>query len=112
MNKRLMYIESKSQAVDGRGRIGWMEHSSICQVYRYEGKVLRMAMHGRYNCFDAGTGERYLVSQPKPNGRDKLHGGFVDIDEDARGDYWLRIRNRPDCAELACFMAESRRGNA
>jgi hypothetical protein len=108
MTKRLMYIESKSQAIDGRGRIGWVERSTACQVYRYDGKVLRMAVQSLYNCFDAGSGEPYLVTEPRSNGRDKLHGGFVDIDEDAREEYWLHIRNRPECATLAFFLAEPR----
>lgn len=105
-----MYLESKSQAVGGRGRIGWVERSISCRVYHYEGKVLRISASGCYNCFDAGSGECYLVAPPKGNGHDKLHGGFVDIDDDAREEYWLRIRNRPDCVDLASFQAESRRG--
>lgn len=105
-----MYLESRSQAVGGRGRIGWVERSKACQVYRYGGRVLRMSAHGRYNCFDAGSGERYLVSEPKANGSDKLNGGCVDIDEDAREEYWLQIRNRPDCVALASFQADARRG--
>ena len=110
-NKRVMYVESKSQAIDGRGRIGWVERSTACQVYRYDGKVLRMAGRGLYNCFDAGSGDWYLVAEPKSNGRDKVHGGFVDIDEDAREEYWLNIRNRPDCTALTSFLAESRHGS-
>ena len=108
--KRLMYLESKSQAVGGRGRIGWVERPAVSRVYHYAGKVLRISTDGRYNCFDAGSGERYLVADPKSNGSDKLYGGFVDIDEDAREEYWLRVRNRPDCVELLSFQAESRRG--
>jgi len=105
-----MYIECKSQAVDGRGRIGWVEHSASCRVYHYGGKVLRKSEDGRYNCFDAGSGELYLVAEPKGNGCDKLHGGFVDIDDDAREEYWRGVRNRPDCVDFTSFQAESRRG--
>ena len=50
------------------------------------------------------------MADPKTNGRDKLHGGFVDIDEDAREAYWLEIRNLPDCTALTSFLAESRSG--
>lgn len=110
VNRRLMYLEGQSQAVGGRGRIGWVERSTACQVYRYDGRVLRKSAAGRYNCFDAGSGERYLVAEPKANGSDKLFGGVVDIDEDAREEYWLRIRNRPDCLAFPSFQAESRRG--
>lgn len=109
MTRRLMYIESKTQAVGGRGRIGWVEHSSTCQVYRYDGKVFRIGWRGLYNCFDAGSGEYCLVSEPRSSGREKLHGGFVDVDEDARDVYWLQVRERPDCRGLAYFLAEPRR---
>ncbi|MDR3414900.1 MAG: hypothetical protein P4L83_01825 [Nevskia sp.] len=108
MNKQLMYIEAKSQAIGGRGRIGWVERPKSCRVYHYGGKVLQMSTCGPYNCFDAGSGEPYLVTQPKGNGRDKLYGGFVDIDDDARQEYWLRIRNRPDCVDAAFFRTDSR----
>jgi hypothetical protein len=108
--KRIMYIESQADAVQGRGRIGWVEQLKSCRAYRYEGKTFHKSFAGRYNCFDAGTGERYLVADPKPNGRDKLHGGLVDIDEDAREEYWLRVRNLPDNAHLCSFEASPRSG--
>ena len=110
LDKRLMYMEAKSQAGSGRGRIGWVERSRSCRVYRYAGKVLRISTTVPYNCFDAGTGELYLVAEPKPNGRDKLNGGFVDIDDDAREEYWLGIRNKPECVALEAFEAGARLG--
>jgi len=108
--KRLMYMEAKSQAGSGRGRIGWVERSRSCRVYRYAGKILRISASTPYNCFDAGTGELYLVAEPKANGRDKLNGGFVDIDDDARQEYWLNVRNKPECVGLETFEAEPRLG--
>jgi hypothetical protein len=110
MGRHLMYMEAKSQAGDGRGRIGWVERSRSCRVYRYAGKVLRISTGAPYNCFDAGTGEPYLVAEPRTSGRDKLHGGFVDIDDDARQAYWLGIRNKPECIDLAAFEAGTRTG--
>lgn len=108
MKRLLMYLESKSQAVGGRGRIAWVQYSKTCRVYHYEGRVLRRSEGGRYNCFDAGSGEPYLVTEPKSNGRDKLNGGFVDIDSDARDEYWLQVRGKPDCAGFVSFEAEAR----
>jgi len=109
MRRRLMYLEARSQAIGGRGRIAWVEHSSSCRVYHYAGVVLRISAPATYNCFDAGTGELYLVTEPKANGRDKLHGGFVDIDDDARLEYWLGVRNLPECVDLASFHTDARR---
>ena len=107
--RRLMYIEAKSQAIGGRGHIGWVDHHSRCRVYHYRGMVLRMSAADPYNCFDAGSGELFLVAKPKYDGRDKLHGGGVDIDEDARAEYWEQVRRRPDCLDVACFDAGPRR---
>lgn len=103
-----MYLECRSQELGGRGRIGWVERSRSCRVWRYRGRVLQPSVRGRYNCFDAGSGEPYLVAEPKRNGCDKLDGGFVDVDDDAREEYWLRIRNLPDCVELLSFEAQQR----
>ena len=108
MTRRIMYIERKEQAREGRGRIGWVEQSSSCRVYRYAGMVLHKSIRGQYNCFDAGSGELWLITDPKANGRDKLHGGYVDIDADAREEYWLRIRNQPDSVALESFLADPR----
>lgn len=109
MQRQLMYVEGKSQAAsDGRGRIGWVQYSKSCRVYHYAGRVLRRSDDRNYNCYDAGSGEPYLVAQPKANGCDKLHGGFVDIDSDAREEYWHRVRSLPDCVGLVSFEAAAR----
>jgi hypothetical protein len=45
---------------------------------------------------DTETGEMFWVSGPKKNGEDKLYGGVVEIDEDAREEYWRRVRGLPE----------------
>ena len=47
-----------------------------------------------------GTGVTYWISGPKKRGGDKLYGGVVEIDEDARIEYWTKIRGRPEAIEL------------
>lgn len=90
-----MYIEYKGGDLDGPGRIGWVELTRSRRAYRYQGKLLEKVVGYKYNCIDAETGERYWVSGPKRNGEDKLYGGLVHIDEDAREEYWLKIRRLP-----------------
>jgi hypothetical protein len=93
--KRIMYIECKDGELDGPGRIGWVEVTRSTRSYRYGCKLLQKVAGYKYNCVDAETGENYWVSGPKKNGEDKLYGGVVHIDEDAREEYWLKIRGLP-----------------
>jgi hypothetical protein len=41
----------------------------------------------KHNCFEESSGERYWISGPKKRGGDRLYGGKIDIDEDARVEY-------------------------
>lgn len=101
--KRIMYIEFKGGSLAGPGRIGWVELSKAKRSYRYAGKILQKCVAYKYNCFDTETGERYWVSGPKRDGNDRLYGGFVEIDEDARVEYWTTIRKKPGCSKLTSF---------
>jgi hypothetical protein len=58
-------------------------------------------------CLDAETGEQYWISGPKKNGEDKLYGGVVEIDEDAREDYWLKIRRMPQCVNQRSYRSNT-----
>lgn len=93
--KRIMYIENKSNGIDGEGRIGLVELSKSKSTYKYNGKNLKKVRGYKYNCINEETGEKFWVSGPKKNGTDKLYGGVVQIDENIREEYWTRIRNLP-----------------
>ena len=90
-----MYIENKSDAPDGEGRIGLVELSKSKSSFKYKGKSLKKVRGYKYNCICEETGEQYWVSGPKKNGQDKLYGGIVSIDDDVREEYWIGIRNLP-----------------
>jgi hypothetical protein len=95
--KRIMYVELKEHdGLDGSGRIGWVELSSSHRAYHYGGRVLRKVIGFKHNCVDSKTGEAFWVSGPKKNGEDKLYGGIVQIDEDARQEYWATVRGLPE----------------
>lgn len=48
------------------------------------------------NYVETESGEEYWISGPKKRGGDRLYGtGRVDIDKDAREDYWDAIRGEP-----------------
>ena len=91
-----MYIECKGGGLDGPGRIGWVEMSRSTRSYVYQGRRFLKTKSGyKYNCIEEATGAHYWISGPKKKGGDKLYGGIVDIDDDARVEYWTKIRNQP-----------------
>lgn len=94
--KRIMYVEYKGGELEGPGRIGWVELTRSRRSYRYGGKLLHRVAGRKHNCVDAETGEKYWVSGPKRDGADRLYGGVVEIDEDARAEYWLNVRRLPE----------------
>ena len=91
-----MYIEDKSGGLDGAGRIGWVELSRSGRTYHYAGKHLVKSKGGyKFNCIDEDTRDYYWVSGPSKDGCDKLYGGLVQIDDDARVEYWTNVRGMP-----------------
>jgi hypothetical protein len=59
----------------------------------------------KWNCVDSETQARLWISGPRRDGADRLHGGLVEIDEDARVEYWTEIRERPDMVGQVCYRA-------
>jgi hypothetical protein len=99
--KRIMYIECKASGLDGPGRIGWVDVSRTARSYVYAGKRFLKVTDGfKHNCVEEETGEPYWISGPKKRGGDKLYGGVVEIDEDARVEYWTKIRGLPGSVHL------------
>jgi hypothetical protein len=103
--KRIMYIESKAGGLDGPGRIGWVEFSKTKRSYRYASRLLHRCPGYKYNCVDEETGDEYWVSGPKRDGSDKLYGGVVEIDDDARVEYWTSIRGMAQHAASTSYRA-------
>jgi hypothetical protein len=101
-----MYVECKAGGLDGEGRIGWVTFSKSRRSYRYHGRELTKARSGyKYNCVDAETGDEWWISGPRKDGADKLYGGIVQIDDDARVEYWRTIRGMPGSVECTNYRA-------
>ncbi len=104
--RRIMYVENKSGGLDGDGRIGWVELSRSGRTYHYGGRHLTKTKSGyKYNCVDHESGDLYWVSGPRKDGADKLYGGRVQIDEDARVEYWTSVRELPSRAGQTEYRA-------
>lgn len=94
---RIMYIEDKSEGLDGPARIGRVTFSKSGRSVYYAGRTFQ-SLGGRgskANYFDLETGDPFWISGPRKDGRDRLYDGGtkpVEIDADVRNEYWGDIR--------------------
>lgn len=101
-----MYIERKESLNGDDARIGWVEFSKSGATLSYRGKSFGSLKGGyKANYYDVATGEQYWISGCKKSGHDRLYSSNkpVWIDEDARAEYWTRVRGLP--ARLDCDRA-------
>lgn len=97
MKSRIMYIERKGNAVSGPARIGRVTFSKSGKTLYYQGRKFIGSTHAlKANYFDCEAREYYWISGCKKRGGDRLYSGTIEIDEDAREEYWTKIRNLPD----------------
>jgi len=102
MQPRIMYIEDKSNGLEGPARIGRVTFSKTGKSVYYAGRTFQ-SLKGqgfKANYFDAETGAEFWISGCKKRGGDRLHGGVIEIDEDVREEYWVSIREMPESKHL------------
>jgi len=96
---RIMYIECKAGELTGAARIGRVTFSKTGRTLYYRGKTFQSLKGGGFksNYYCVETGDDYWLSGPKRRGGDSLYGGSapIEIDEDAREEYWRDIRRQP-----------------
>ncbi len=51
------------------------------------------------------SGNWYWISGCRKNGCDSLFSQVIEIDDDAREEYWLSVRQRPDLVATASFRS-------
>jgi hypothetical protein len=94
MKELIMYIERKAGALTGSGTIRYRDH------------VFHRIFGGGFksNYVEEATGEDYWISGCKRRGGDRMYGSPapIEIDEDAREEYWSVIRNLPDERHKKC----------
>jgi hypothetical protein len=99
MKPRIMYIENKSEGLNGRGRIGRVTYSKTGKTIYYAGKTFQTLKGSGYkaNFYEVESGDEYWISGPKKNGQDRLYNTpGIEIDDDVREEYWRQIRNQPE----------------
>jgi hypothetical protein len=99
MKPRIMYNESKADGLNGPARIGRVTFSKSGRTIYYRGRSLYRIDGGGFksNYFDEKTGDHYWISGPRKDGRDRLYVSHlpVEIDEDVREEYWVKVRGIP-----------------
>jgi hypothetical protein len=98
---KVMYIEEKP-GLAGHARIGRVTFSASRKTIYYQGRRLQTLRGTGYkaNYVNLETGMKYWLSNCKQDGNDTLYPGIIEIDEDAREEYWLSIRKKPECVHL------------
>lgn len=94
-----MYIEDKSEGLNGPARIGRVTLSKSGQSIHYGGQTFqRLGGAGfKANYFDVETGAHFWISDPRKDGRDRLYERStkpVEIDEDVKDEYWAVVRGQ------------------
>ena len=95
---RIMYIEEKVDGIVGPARVGRVTYSKKVRSLNYKGRRF-YSLGGRgfkANFCDSETGQQYWISGCKKDGTDALYSTTVEIDDDVREEYWLKIRNKPE----------------
>ena len=94
---RIMYIENKSGSLNGPARIGRVTYSKTGKSVSYGGRTFQSLKGSGFkaNYFDVETGERFWISGPRRDGKDRLAPESsvpVEIDPDVVEEYWREIR--------------------
>jgi hypothetical protein len=107
---RIMYIENKSASLNGAARIGRVTFSKTGKSINYAGRTFQ-SLKGRgfkSNYFDIDTGEKFWISGPRKDGKDRLYAESaapVEIDPDVAEEYWRDIRRK--ASELVGALVSS-----
>ena len=83
-----MYLENKSEGLDGPARIGRVYFSKTGKTLYYRNQRFRSLKGAGFksNYYEVESGDPYWISGPHKDRDDRLYGGNrgVEIDEDVR----------------------------
>lgn len=89
---RIMYIENKSEGLEGEARICRIYFSKTGKTLYYRGKKFKSLKGFGYksNYYEVTTGDEYWISGPRKDRNDRLYGGQhgVQIDKDVQQAYF------------------------
>jgi hypothetical protein len=107
MRSRIMYIEDKGSGLTGPARIGRVTFSKTGRTIYYRGKSFQSLSGQGYkaNYSEVDSGAWYWISGCRKDGCDSLYPQVVEVDDDVREEYWVTIRERPDCISMPSFRS-------
>lgn len=86
-----MYIEDKSDDLEGNARIGRVYFSKSGKSLYYRGIMFQSLKGAGYkaNYFEVDSGDHYWISGPHKDQNDRLYGGNIGviIDDDVANEY-------------------------
>ncbi len=104
----VMYIEEKP-GLAGHARTGRVTFSATRKTIYYAGRRLQSLKGGyKANYYNVDSGLEYWISNCKKGGNDTLYPGIVEIDDDARVEYWTEIRGLPHNVHMQSFRSEGK----
>lgn len=88
---KIMYIENKSEGLEGSARIGRVYFSKTGKTIYYRGSKFQSLKGSGFkaNYFEVDSGKHYWISGPRKDRNDRLYGGNkgVEIDSDIYEEY-------------------------
>lgn len=88
---KIMYIENKSEGLEGPAVIGRVHFSKSGKTLYYNGLKFQSLKGAGFkaNYFEVESGDHYWISGPRKDQNDRLYGGNsgVQIDEDVYEEY-------------------------
>jgi len=88
-------------------RVGFSKSREAIYYGEYE-LVFLKGLGYKANYVDIHSGDHFWVSNPKRSGHDTLYPGIIEIDEDVKEEYWLKIRKRPDLVDATSYRSEGK----
>ncbi|MFC3153484.1 1-deoxy-D-xylulose-5-phosphate synthase [Litoribrevibacter euphylliae] len=88
---KIMYIEDKSEGLEGEARIGRVYFSKSGKTLYYKGMKFQSLKGSGFkaNYFETESGDHFWISGPRKDQNDRLYGGNsgVEIDKDVQEEY-------------------------
>ena len=105
----VMYVEWKP-GLTGHARIGRVRKSGSGKTLYYFTYVLTSLKGQGYkaNYIDSESGMEFWVSNCRKDGNDTLYPGLIEVDPNAREEYWVKIRDMPENIQVTSFRSEGK----